>query len=134
MAATKANNANLYSGAQPGGALYGLAASNPVNTEVAYARPAPLFGTSSDPMIGQKIGGITVIGGGFALYNKTYRVSGDTACGDHNIGWRTRHNLGFDQMLAGASLLPVGGVSGDPLHPDNCLNSVSASTLPAVIE
>jgi len=156
------SSANLYSGAQPGGSLFGLAATNPVNVEVAYAGPASNFGTQYDPMVGQRVGGIAVIGGGFALYDKNHNVvgavgvSGDTACGDHNIGWRVRHNLGFDHMLAGA-LLPVAGVSGDPLRPDNiifditpnpnggtgvspsgfghpaCLNSSGSSTLPQVI-
>src|ERR1700743_1336405 len=33
------STANLYSAVQPGGSLYGLQASNPVNTGVAYAGP-----------------------------------------------------------------------------------------------
>jgi uncharacterized protein GlcG (DUF336 family) len=159
------STANLYSGTQPGGSLFGLEASNPVNPEVAYAGPSSNFGTAYDPMVGQKIGGIAVIGGGLALYDKNHNivggvgVSGDTACGDHNISWRVRHALGLDHMAAG-TLLPVGGVSGDPAHPDNiifdivpnmnggtgvspsgfghpaCLNSSAASVaaLPAVIQ
>ena len=137
------SSANLYSSAQPGGGLFGLAATNPVNAEAAYAGPPSNYGTQFDPMVGQRIGGVG--------------VSGDTACGDHNIGWRVRHNLGYDHMLGGGSLLPVGGVSGDPSHPDNiifdivpnpnggsgvspsgyghpaCLNSSGSSTLPPVI-
>jgi len=34
------STANLYSAVQPGGSLYGLQASNPVNTSVAYKGPS----------------------------------------------------------------------------------------------
>src|SRR5881296_1094775 len=52
------STANLYSAVQPGGSLYGLQHSNPVDTGVAYAAPSSSYGTSSDPMIGHKIGGV----------------------------------------------------------------------------
>jgi hypothetical protein len=58
------STANLYYAVQPGGTLYGLQHSNPVNTHVAYNGPATDFGTSSDPMIGHRIGGVNVFGGG----------------------------------------------------------------------
>jgi len=48
------STANLYSAVQPGGSLYGLQHSNPVDTGVAYAAPSSSYGTSSDPMIGHK--------------------------------------------------------------------------------
>src|SRR5215510_11913745 len=38
------STANLYSAVQPGGSLYGLQHSNPVNTHVAYRGPASDFG------------------------------------------------------------------------------------------
>src|SRR5579884_2551335 len=50
------STANLYSAVQPGGSLYGLQASNPVNPEVAYQGPSSLYGTAQDPMVGNKIG------------------------------------------------------------------------------
>jgi hypothetical protein len=34
------SSANLYSAVQPGGSLYGLQASNPVETDVAYGNSA----------------------------------------------------------------------------------------------
>src|SRR6478736_6604078 len=46
------STANLYSATQPGGPLFGLQASNPVDTDVAYRGPASLFGQANDPMVG----------------------------------------------------------------------------------
>jgi uncharacterized protein GlcG (DUF336 family) len=150
------STANLYSAVQPGGSLYGLQHSNPVDTSVGYKGPSPANGTANDPMVGEKIGGVNVFGGGLGLYDAQRRLigglgaSGDTSCADHNIAWRVRHTLGLD-FLAG-----VGGVSGDALRPDNivfditanpnggtgistggfghppCLNTSGSDTLPAV--
>jgi uncharacterized protein GlcG (DUF336 family) len=150
------STANLYSAVQPGGSLYGLQASNPVDTGVAYGGSSSQHGTPFDPMVGQKIGGVNVFGGGLALYGPgkvivgAVGVSGDTSCADHNIAWRVRNNLGLDHLSG------VGGVSGDAARPDNiifdvtpnqfggtgisaggfghpmCLNTSGSSTLPAV--
>src|SRR5436190_6687755 len=87
------STANLYSAVQPGGSLYGLQHSNPVNTAVAYLGPATNFGTGSEPMVDHRIGGVNVFGGGLALYNSAHvlvgaiGVSGDSSCADHNIAW-----------------------------------------------
>src|SRR6266404_445922 len=62
------STANLYSAVQPGGSLYGLQHSNPVDTQVAYLGPATNFGQSDDPMVGHRLGGVNVFGGGLALY------------------------------------------------------------------
>lgn len=105
---TKAmSTANLYSGTQPGGFLYGIQASNPVDVSVAYAGPAAQYGSDNDAMVGKKIGGVNVFGGGLALYNEAgdivgaIGVSGDTSCADNNIAWRTRHNLKLDYVPSG---------------------------------
>jgi uncharacterized protein GlcG (DUF336 family) len=104
------STANLYSAVQPGGSLFGLQESNPVDTEAAYKGPAKHFGKKQDPMVGEAIGGVNVFGGGVALYATNHTVvgglglSGDTSCADHNIAWRVRNELGLDN-LAG-----VGGV------------------------
>jgi uncharacterized protein GlcG (DUF336 family) len=84
------STANLYSAVQPGGSLYGLQQSNPVDTAVAYGGDPKLRGTARDPMVGKKIGGVNVFGGGLALYDGSgvigaVGVSGDTSCADHNI-------------------------------------------------
>lgn len=103
------STANLYSATQPGGSLFGLQESNPVDTEVAYDGDAPEFGTKGDPMVGERIGGVNVFGGGLALYNDkgeitgALGVSGDTSCADHNIAWRLRHALNLDHVPAGVS-------------------------------
>ena len=103
------STANLYSAVQPGGSLFGLQESNPVNTDVAYANPASNFGTASDPMVAGRIGGVNVFGGGLALYNSSGKllgglgVSGDTSCADHNIAWKTRHALNLDNVPGGVA-------------------------------
>lgn len=99
--------ANLYSAVQPGGSLYGLQHSNPVDTAAAYGGAADKVGSERDPMVGKKIGGVNVFGGGLALYDAEGKllgaigVSGDSSCADHNIAWKVRHKLGLDHVPAG---------------------------------
>src|SRR5205085_5044499 len=64
------STANLYSAVQPGGTLFGLQDSNPVDTGAAYKGPSKNYGQANDPMVGRKIGGVNVFGGGLALYTK----------------------------------------------------------------
>lgn len=103
------STANLYSAVQPGGSLFGLQESNPVNTKVAYKGDSEDFGTEDDPMVGKRIGGVNVFGGGLALYNSkgeilgAVGVSGDTSCADHNIAWKLRKNLELDYVPGGVS-------------------------------
>ncbi len=118
------STANLYSAVQPGGSLYGLQHSNPVDTHVAYHGPAANFGESNDPMVGHRLGGVNVFGGGLALYNQAHvligavGVSGDSSCADHNIAWRTRNSLGLDHV--------PGGVSPDPSRADNIIYDITS--------
>jgi uncharacterized protein GlcG (DUF336 family) len=118
------STANLYSAVQPGGSLYGLQASNPVDTSVAYKGPSSNYGTANDAMVGGKIGGVNVFGGGLALYGAgkvivgAVGVSGDTSCADHDIAWRVRKALNLDHMAG------VGGVSGDAARPDNIIYDI----------
>lgn len=126
------STANLYTAVQPGGSLFGLQASNPVDTNVAYGGNAANFGRSNDPMVGGRIGGVNVFGGGLALYAGSGRllggvgVSGDSSCADHNIAWRVRNTLGLDYVPA--------GVSGDPARPDNIVYDITpqAGQMPGV--
>lgn len=103
------STANLYSAVQPGGSLFGLQESNPVNINVAYEGDANKYGTEKDPLVGKRIGGVNVFGGGLALYNAkgeiigAIGVSGDTSCADHSIAWKTRHTLNLDFVPAGVS-------------------------------
>jgi uncharacterized protein GlcG (DUF336 family) len=145
------STANLYSAVQPGGSLFGLQFSNPVDTTVAYRGPYARYGTPTDPMAGSRIGGVNVFGGGLAVFGAGKKmlgglgVSGDTSCADHSIAWLIRTNANLDH-LAG-----VGGVSGDNDRPDNivfdidaggkskggfghpqCINTGNAAALPAV--
>lgn len=104
------STANLFYAVQPGGSLYGLQHSNPVNPEVAYRGKSKKIGTPKDPMVGYKIGGVNVFGGGLALYNSkgevigALGVSGDSSCADHNIAWKLRHKIKLDYVPAGVSL------------------------------
>src|SRR5580704_736560 len=122
------STANLYSAVQPGGSLFGLQESNPVNPTVAYAPQSQYWGTSQDPMIGNRVGGVNVFGGGLALYNAAHQlvgglgVSGDTSCADHMIAWRTRNGLGLDHLGT-----VIAGVSGDPQRPDNIVYDITAN-------
>lgn len=117
------STANLFSAVQPGGSLYGLQHSNPVDTAVAYGGASENIGTQKDPMVGKKIGGVNVFGGGLALYDKTGKllgaigVSGDSSCADHNIAWKVRHALKLDYVPAGVSTTKddniVNDITGD---------------------
>ena len=118
------STANLYSAVQPGGSLFGLQESNPVNVDAAYKGPSSDFGKFNDPLVGEKVGGVNVFGGGLALYGPGKEivggvgVSGDTSCADHNIAWRVRRRLELDHMSG------VGGVSGDAARPDNIIYDI----------
>jgi uncharacterized protein GlcG (DUF336 family) len=142
------STANLYTAVQPGGSLFGLQESNPINTDVAYGGNPKRYGQSNDPMVGGRIGGVNVFGGGLALYNGSgtligaVGVSGDTSCADHFIAWRTRKGLNLDKVPR------TDIVTGDEDRPDNivfaagawqhphCLNAATedniADNLPAV--
>lgn len=103
------STANLFSAVQPGGSLYGLQHSNPVDTSAAYGGLSEEIGTDKDPMVGKKVGGVNVFGGGLALYDSqgallgAIGVSGDSSCADHNIAWKVRHNLKLDYLPGGVS-------------------------------
>ena len=126
------STANLFTAVQPGGSLYGLQHSNPVDTEVAYGNEngkregqssAQNLGTLSDPMVGDRIGGVNVFGGGLVLYRNGIRVgglgvSGDTSCTDHMVAWKVRFALGLDSFNG------VKGVA-DPAHPDNIIFDIN---------
>ncbi len=89
---------------------------------------ASTFGTTSDPMVGQRIGGVSVFGGGFGIYKAGVRVgglgvSGDTSCTDHMVGWRMRNALNLDQFQGVTG--PAALFAGDPTHPDNIIFDIT---------
>ena len=85
-------------------------------------------------MVGHKIGGVNVFGGGLPLYDENgylrggLGVSGDTSCADHVIAWKTRDQLELDNIPGGVS--PTGDdnlIINDPPTPNSfehpsCLN------------
>jgi len=142
------STANLWAPTQPGGSLFGLQFSNPVDTEVAYEGDAEDFGTArvivedeitdkGDPMVGHRIGGVNVFGGGLALYTLdddekpkligAIGVSGDSSCADHNIAWRVRDALGLDHVPFGVNDLGD-EVADDPLKSDNIIFDLDEGT------
>jgi hypothetical protein len=75
-------------------------------------------------MVGKKIGGVNVFGGGLALYDATGNllgalgVSGDSSVADHVIAWKLRHNLNLDNVPSGVS----------PTNDDNMVLDIAPDT------
>jgi len=128
------STANLYSAVQPGGSLFGLQFSNPVDPDVAYKGPSTNYGKKNDPMVGLKIGGVNVFGGGLGLYDEDNQlvggvgVSGDSSCADHNIAWRVRHALNLDYVPAkgGVCVPGVVGASIPCPGPDSIIYDITS--------
>jgi uncharacterized protein GlcG (DUF336 family) len=103
------SSGNLYAPTQPGGSLFGLQESNPVDPQAAYDGNPKFYGTQNDPLTGKRMGGINVFGGGLALYTQDgtlvggIGLSGDTSCTDHVIAWKLRHALNLDNVPAGVA-------------------------------
>src|SRR3954468_4957471 len=116
------STANIYSAVQPGGTLYGLQHSNPVDTDAAYKGPSENYGKANDPLVGKKVGGVNVFGGGLALYNSSGKLigalglSGDSSCADHIIAWKLRAALHLDFVPAGVA----------PAGDDNMVHDIKA--------
>ena len=116
------STANLWAQTQPGASLYGVNASNPPLAQKLYQGPASQWGTDSDPLLGQVVGGVIAFGGGLALYRDNKLVgglgaSGNTACADHNIAWRVRSAIGMGKGPNGPS----------PDHKDEIIYDVGAN-------
>lgn len=101
------STANLYAASQPGQSLYGINMSAPPNSNAVFAGQPKDYGQANDPFVGKAIGGAIVFGGGLPLYDAKgkivggFGVSGDTACADHVIAWKTRHALNLDHVPLG---------------------------------
>lgn len=98
----------LYAAVQPGGSLFGLQESNPVDAEAAYRGNPVQYGKTNDPLVGKRVGGVNVFGGGLPVYKNGAKigaigVSGDTSCTDHAFAWKMRDLMG----LAGAPTTQV---------------------------
>lgn len=103
------STANLYAAVQPGGSFFGLQFSLPVDPRVAYRGNPKNHGEPKDPMVGRRVGGIDVTGGGLSLYDSqgdllgALGVSGDTSCTDHVVAWKVRDGLALDHVPVGIS-------------------------------
>lgn len=103
------STANLYWPTQPENSLYALATSNPVHEEALYVGEAETWGTEQDPVVGRRVGGTVVFGGGLALYDEEGELvgglglSGDESCTDHVIAWKVRHAIDLDNVPAGVT-------------------------------
>jgi uncharacterized protein GlcG (DUF336 family) len=115
ISAQKANTANAFSldelsiptgaisvAVYPGGSLYGLQHSNPVDASRVYKGSPYRYGTKHDPLVGKRPGGVNVFGGGIALYDSygtkvgALGVSGDTSCRDAAMAFNIRKDMGLD--------------------------------------
>ena len=128
ISAQKANTANafsldglslatgsIYATVVPGGSLYGLQHSNPVDASKAYGGSPVSYGKNSDFLKNKRIGGVNVFGGGVALYKGGVKVgavgaSGDTSCRDHTVAYSLRRNLGLNEFTGAP------GYAVDVLH------------------
>lgn len=129
------SSANIYNAVQPGGSLFGLQASNPVDPDVAYRGPAHKFGSKNDPATkgkNSRIGGVNVFGGGLPLYDPNtgevvggLGVSGDSSCADHVIAWRIRHALGYTKVPGGVNTGNYGGAVAPAGGDDNIIFDLS---------
>lgn len=100
------STANLWAQSQPGGFLYGTAATNPPVAQELYAGNPDQYGSASDPLVGKAVGGVVAFGGGLGLYDQKGIVgglgaSGNTSCADHNIAWRIREKLHLNNVPNG---------------------------------
>jgi uncharacterized protein GlcG (DUF336 family) len=130
------STARLYTLAQPGHSLFGLAAGNPFD-------PACLaIPTDPGEDDGRVCGGTITFGGGLALYRGGVRVgglgvSGDTACADHEIAKRVRDQAGLNPAAgAAADDITYAGVDGasvntHPLCPNTFRNGEKIGDEPA---
>jgi hypothetical protein len=139
------STANLYAAVQPGGSLFGLQESNPVDAIRAYQGYAGNFGTPSDPLAGIRVGGVNVFGGGLALYYSGRKVgaigvSGDTSCTDHVVAWKVRSLINggsvpafgaFDKMIQDITYDPNTGLitkaSASGFGHPTCLNNPTSA-------
>jgi len=117
ISAQKANTANAFSldglaistgaisvAVYPGGSLYGLQHSNPVDASRAYGGGPATYGTTDDFLKNKRLGGVNVFGGGVPLYGSSgvkvggLGASGDTSCRDHAFAYRMRIALGLNNQ------------------------------------
>ena len=130
LASLALSTANLYSAVQPGGTLFGLEETNPVNPEAVYGGDPKAYGTTQDYLVGRRPGGINVFGGGVALYAADgtivggLGVSGDYSCADHNIAWKLRHLLELDYVPGGVDPVVIPGKPND----DNIVYDIDPKT------
>lgn len=141
------STANLYSAVQPGGSLYGLQHSNPVDASRAYLGNAATYGMVNDALKGKRIGGVNVFGGGLALYKAGKKVgaigvSGDTSCADHIFAWNVRDALIMQPTDGQASALSAAAGAGKAVgittvnfDPDGTFYSAAGTgTLPGAVQ
>ena len=113
------STAQLYPPTQPGGSLFSLWFGNPLDPGPAYKGPASKWGTSSDPMVGQRVHGTITFGGGLALAQGGNAIvggigiSGDSSCRDDAVARKLRDLLGLKPAQDDSI-----GFGGPGQHPD----------------
>lgn len=127
------STANLYWPSQPDNSLYGLEVGNPLDPRGLYDGEISTWGTAEDPLIGRRVGGSVVFGGGLALYSTegelvgALGISGDQSCTDHVIAWKLRGELGLGNVPDGPSADNNDNIVYDiTTHPGNGKRSSSS--------
>ena len=73
------STANLYTAVQPAAACSVFRRATPSTRTSPIGGNPSNFGRSNDPMVGGRIGGVNVFGGGLALYDAAGRLVGGLA-------------------------------------------------------
>lgn len=92
------SSANIFFGSQFNEVAQGL--DSLVNSQVnPFSGDPKKWGTTSDPLVGKRVGGNAAIPGGLSLWNSAKTkvgaigASGDFRCTDHVIAWKVREVL-----------------------------------------
>lgn len=121
----------MYAEAVPNDGFYGLQHSNPVNFRVGYDGDPVFYAKKSDGLTGQRSGGVSVVGGGVALYNDSgvkigaVGIGGDTSCRAHAVAYRTRIHLALNNQPNDDGLVLVDPPATPGDHP-TCASAAKA--------
>ena len=122
------STANLYSATQPGGSLYGLQHSNPVDAAAAYKGPYAAYGAANDPHGGRPDRGRQRVRRRPGRCTTRRRRSWAASASAATPRAPTTTSPGASGTSSSLdNLSGVGGVSGDATRPDNIVLDITAN-------
>jgi hypothetical protein len=74
-----------------------------VSTADAYKGPSENFGQSNDPLVGEKVGGVNVFGGGLGLYAVGATIVGGVGVSGRYVVRRSQHRVARPEPAAPGS-------------------------------